>query len=449
MFTSLPSAPALLWVGDTWLGVSGGWISPRMIPADNAVEVCTQTFPADAAQRVELHWRTPSDGDGGVIPMRHELDGAGPFRDNRQWVATLPADRVRAGDAVVYWIRAEGAGGEVLWDSAGGANHAFTPQRFTVAWVGGFGQWRPTSGSYSPGGLLNDDGTTAIGCENHGASLSSYVERAVRVYAPGLTDHAYASDEQRRAAARILRGELCTDASPEGWIAVPLAFRAQVGHDFVYSYLSYNQMCSSGSDLAKGLADGRYGYKLRFSTDAGATWVERGYGADGAEPIPLQFAVSCSYFNDPYDCHPPSSSYYSFTWTGGSTPAGGWPPAWVMRFSGVRPGGTAADWRVLTNKTASALALTRLALTGPDAALFTLALADPVSGAPIAAGSRITLAPHEGVRLDVTFAPQAASGTLPFMAAVSAWREEIPAGAGGPAVAALVDSLVYLRAHVP
>lgn len=290
--------PAIQWVGDTHLRVGGVTIDAASAPAGNALEVYTQTFPV-GEMKVSLFYST--GGAATEVPMALERDGAGPNLNNSQWRATIPAASVRAGQRLQYWVRAADLRGKVLWDSKGGANYSVVPRAYPIGWAGGFGQYRPTDRSYREGALFQADGSTSIGCWNHGASASSYVVRAVRVYVPGITDQ----PDVPAGATSILRAELYTDLQEGGraWHAVPAQFARKLGNDFVYTFLAYGDLCGGGVEAAGArIADGSYGFKLRFSTDAGATWYWR--GLDGGANVPLLFRARCGYFGDPRDCLP-------------------------------------------------------------------------------------------------------------------------------------------------
>ncbi len=303
---AVQSAPALAWLGDTHVRVAGQYIPSELVPADQPVGIYTQTYPMGAASQVELFVRLPGQADAQKFLMTIDMDFAGPQGSNSQWLATVPAELLPGGQQIDYWIRAEGENGEVIWDSRDGRNHQLNPQSYSVVWAGGFGAYRPASDGYQQGALFNADDSTSIGCWNHGASLSSYRERAVRVYVPGLTDRAYSDSEILKGAAAIIRVEAFANLGDAGeWIAIPARrFAKQIGNDFVYGFFPFIQFCNGGGFSS--VADGSYQFKLRFSTDNGKTWFWRGSnnGPLGGENLTLNFAQRCSYFNDPTDCLP-------------------------------------------------------------------------------------------------------------------------------------------------
>jgi len=296
------SAPQpLQWVGNSHLRLSGTAIPATLAPAGQPLQIYVETYPMGAAAKVELFWADASYGKTSSAVMKLDSDFTGAYGANSMWAATIPASDVKAGAALHYWVRAVDHSNATLWDSAGGSNYTLTPRAFPVGWAGGFGAYRPVSREYLEGKLWSADGSTATGCDNGGASMSSYLARAVRVYVPGLTDRAYASDDDRKAAASILRAEVWTDAA-SGWGSRPASFSAQVGNDFVYTFLTFNDLCAGGGpNWGARISDGTYGLKLRFSTDGGQTWFWRGSdnGPVGGANLKLLFGGACGYFNGP------------------------------------------------------------------------------------------------------------------------------------------------------
>jgi len=294
--------PGIEWVGDAHLRINGETITAASAPAGQPLQVYAQTFPA-GPMHMSLF---VSDSNGTTeVPMALERDGAGSNGNNSQWRGTIPAERMRAGQRLQYWIRATDLNGKEAWDSNNGANYRVTPRAYPVMWAGGFGQYRPTDRSYREGSLFLADGSTSFGCFNHGASASSYVVRAVRVYVPGITDRA----DVPPGASSILRAELYTDLREggRGWHAVPATFARKLNNDFIYTFMSYGELCGGGVEAAGSrIADGSYGFKMRFSTDNGATWFWRGTdnGPNGGNDLGISFRARCGYFGDPLDCLP-------------------------------------------------------------------------------------------------------------------------------------------------
>ena len=301
--------PALAWVGDTHLRVQERYIAPEMAPANQPLQVYTQTYPMGAAKRVALFVLPAGSTTPTELTMSANMDQAGPNNANSQWATEIPAALLKAETEVRYWVRAEDFEGRVLWDSRAGQNYSLRPRAYALGWAGGLGSYRPVSSAYSAGYLFDQDGATAIGCWNHGVSASSYVERAVRVYVPGLSDRSYANDELRKAAASFIRAEIFTNLrhssqNPAGdWQGVAAQFARQQGNDFVYRFLPFSFMCTGGGPA---ISDGDYRYKLRFSTDGGQSWSWLGseFGRSGGENLSLRFRGKCSYFNDADDCLP-------------------------------------------------------------------------------------------------------------------------------------------------
>lgn len=296
--------PSIHWVGDTHVRIAGEVIHPDLAPAGQDLQIYTQTHPA-GPMNVELFVSDANYQRIETISMTLERDGAGPNRNNTQWTATIPADRMRSGEVVRYWIRARDARGGERWDSRDGANYQLNPRSYPIVWAGGFGRYRPTTRMYDEGGLFQTDGSTAFGCNNHGASASSYVVRAVRVYVPGLTDQ----PEVPQGATAILRAELYTELTENngGWRGYPATFARKVGNDFIYTFLGYSEICGGGFVAAEQrYANRNYGFKMRFSTDGGRNWFWRGAenGPWGGADLFIRFQARCDYFGNPNDCIP-------------------------------------------------------------------------------------------------------------------------------------------------
>jgi hypothetical protein len=319
-------------------------------------------------------------------------------------------------------VSATDSQGKTLYDSRDGANFEVTPRAFPAPTVVAYGSWRPTSRSFTEGGLFLRGGATAIGCQNNGASLSSYVERAVGVHVTGLTDRAYPDDASRQAAAKILRAEVQLDANMPGATSA-LQFQAQRGSEFVYSFFSFNRLCSLGADGAGVLADGRYTWRLRFSLDGGRTFSQVG-------DWPLQFGRWCSYFGDAFGCHPPSNTYYSFDYAPGS----------VVRIDAPRGMATTVTATV-TNKLQTAINFNQLSLVGTDSSLFTYRVMD-AQGRVIDPARPFSMKPGEPLRFEFTLTAVESSGPLPWSAELKWLR--VPQGGS-----LSVETLFYLRGVVP
>lgn len=296
--------PQLQWVGDTHVRIGTEVIHPDLAPSGNELQIYTQTYPA-GPMAVELWYANANYSNVQSVLMQLERDGAGQYGNNSQWRATIPADRLIAGQILHYWIRAADGRGNVLWDSRNGSNYQLNPRPYSVVWAGGFGSYRPTDDSYREGFFFQADGSTSMGCWNHGASTSSYAVRAVRVYIPGLTDQV----DVPAGALAILRAELYTNLTENngGWRGAPATFAKKQGNDFIYTFLAYSEICGGGVEpAAMRYPDGTYAMKMRFSTDGGRNWFWRGLdnGPVGGGDIPVSFRARCDYFGNPADCLP-------------------------------------------------------------------------------------------------------------------------------------------------
>jgi len=413
----------LSWLGDTYLGLEGSYLPADLVPAGRAVQVFAQTYPMGAAAKVELFWADASFSSIQSATMRLDMDFAGGYGANSQWITELPAEALRVGETVHYWLKATDHGGAELWDSRNGQNYQVQPRRFDVVWAGGLGSYRPTSGDYVVGSLFMDAGSTAPGGWNHGASMSSYRVRAVRVYVPGLTDRSFGTDAEVKTAAALLTVQAWTNASGS-WGAMPAQFQKKVGNDFLFGFFSFNDFCSGGGG-SNGFADGNYEYKVRFSTDGGASWTWLGR-ADGSS-FHLQFGVRCRYFTEPFDCIPTETTLTrSFE--------GGFGTANLVKLE-TSAGVAVTDARVLTNGTGYQAQLSNIRVAGSDAALFSLSAFD-AEGEPLSLAGTLALEPGQQVRFEITYLSPTVSGVLPHAAAL-VWDESTygpPGPTGGIAL---------------
>lgn len=408
------SDTALVWLGDTHLRVGEVWLPPTLAPAaGRELPVYTQTYPSGAADAVELFWADASYADVRSTRMELDTDGAGIFGMNSQWRATIPADAVVADQDLVFWIRAEDRQGNVLWDSRNGANHRVRPQRYDAAWIGGLGSFRPINGDYVVGGLFFDDDSTSTGCWNHGVSASSYRSRAARVWIPGLSDRDL-DEHERAAAAAMVRFEVFTDASADGIRSIPARLVRRDGNDFLYQFqfVSFNPGCILGLDA------GTYHYKLRASTDDGASWFWRGNPVDGDYML-VQYAERCSYFNNPFDCIP-TETELTRGLDGGA----------VQAFHEVAIGASSTFTKSLRIDTRP-VTVGNIALTGPDADQYRIAVFDVGRDEYVDAEGPFDLDVGDELRLILVYAPTAASPgvALPHVATVE-WDERSPGAPG-------------------
>lgn len=131
----------LLWVGDTHLRYDGYWIPSEHVMSNRDLEVYTQTYPRGAVDEVRLYWRVASEGVVGDVAMDLDVDHVGPYQQNVQWKARIPGDVLRAESVVQYWIRAQGKGADVLWDSRGGDNYDVVPKAEVTLLPGPESRW--------------------------------------------------------------------------------------------------------------------------------------------------------------------------------------------------------------------------------------------------------------------------------------------------------------------
>jgi len=415
------SGTALSWLGDTHLRVANVWLPPSVAPAAGRdLTVYTQTYPIGAAATVELYWANADYSAVEHVAMVPDADGVGTYGNNSQWQGAIPAAAMTGGAQVHYWIRAADTLGNVLYDSRSGADYEVTARRYQVGWIGGLGSYRPINGDYTVGALFNADESTSTGCWNHGVSASSYRARAARVWIPGLTDREW-NDQERAAVTAMIRFEVFTDARTEGWSAIPAQFVRREGNDFLYQFrfVSFNPGCVLGLD------DGTYEFKLRASTDDGASWLWR--GDDAGRNLRVQYAASCSYFNDPFDCIPTGTMLIHTV------------AVVVQAYRDTPIGATSTFTRELTG-TDPPITVANIALSGPDADQFSLQVVDVGTGDYVDPAGPFVLGDGDQLRLVLVHAPTVASpGVLPQQASIT-WTETDVTGQSRAATG------IYLRA---
>ena len=246
----------------------------------------------------------------GVFSITHAHDGG--YKGSYQMVPP-PAVIVPAGKNLVFKLRLDkfaglcGSDNDTRWveDTLTKTYFVETVQTYAIGWVGGLGSFSLSSDNYRENDLFNSDGSTTLGCNNEGISLSSYSVRAIRIWVPGLTSASYRNRDEFNFAAGKIRAEVYTNLSGT-WQAMPAQLAAVRGNDFIYTFFSYNDLCTGGGPRSGArFEDGTYEYKIRFSIDEGQTWywygTEPGVG-EGGEALKVTFGSSCSYFNRGEEC---------------------------------------------------------------------------------------------------------------------------------------------------
>jgi|GEM_PF-3572209 len=432
-------AATFLWVGDTELRIGDTAIPFDMAPAGRDLSIVTHTYPPGAAATVDVFWADPTFESIESVAMQIDAEGAGPFGNNTRWRATVPAASLEGAGDRQLWVRAVTTDGAEAWDSQDGANYSLRPQSYSVGWIGGFGSYRFVNRQYSRADTdFGPDFAMSTGCQNSGASGSSYFERAFLVWAPGLTDRTFSSDSERDAAAAILDVELFTDARANGWTGVPARFVRQQGNDFLYTF----QLVSfrPNSNCIEDVADGRYGFKLRASVDGGASWFWRGTdnGPLGGFDLPVNYGRECSYFGDPMQCRPTGDSPTTRQIRQSGLGA-------VIDFGPVAAGGS-STFSVAIGGFEPAYELSNLRLEG-DADQFRVELYDIAEGRYLEPGESFVLDELRRVNVIVVYAPtRSAPVALPHVATV-VW-DETALRAGPPASPREIRGL-YLRGQAP
>ena len=251
------------------------------------------------------HWRFLPGGQSAEVPLF-------PVYSMNDVPTHVPVIQVPTdASALEVWFKGDDGQGCVTWDSQSGANYRFgvapLVQDLAIGWTGGHDFVTFTRSAFHYG----DVPVAWYFDDWQGQPRNGWIE--VRVWAPGLTDRAYGDAEALRAAAGLLRAEAVTEAIPgelsDGWGAWPLTFERQQGNDFVYAFRFSVLRWGLGRPA---LADGLYGYRLRFSADDGASWVED----DHDRAFVVAPRLDCSLF--PVGARPPECpAVYAIGWAGG------------------------------------------------------------------------------------------------------------------------------------
>jgi hypothetical protein len=407
--------PDLVWLGGTQLAYQAPTDVPvptSFVVANQPLTVLTDAYPEHAAAIVTLFWANADYSAVGSAAMALASEGAGDYGDNDRFRGTIPGVALQSGLVTHFWVRADGANGQTLYDSRGGANYDLVPRGLSVGWAGNLGAYDAQGGFefYRVGNLFNSDLSTATGCFWEGAD--DYQVQALEVYVPGLTDQGYSGD-LANVAASLLSAEVWTNLRKDGWGGVPTTCQAGIGNNYVCQ-LPIATFPEGGGCLDDGpVPPGNYQYKARFSVDGGSTWywVGSSDGAGGGTNLQVQYDPGCLYSaNDPFTCL--GSPLFE---------AGG-----VLRLSAAA-GENAQGNAVLTN-TSAPLTLQNLRLVGADTSKFALLVTD-AAGNPVVA-TRVAVAAGATLNFILTYAPTASTaGTLPDMVDV-AWDEAGAADAG-------------------
>ncbi|MBK8011211.1 MAG: hypothetical protein IPK13_07660 [Deltaproteobacteria bacterium] len=292
----------LQWMGDTHLRQYDYYMPSDGVEAGHDLQVYTQLYPMGAARSVTLYWSDSRYSKIESVEMLPDKDFVGSNHSNAQWRGVIPADQVVDGRTIVYWLRAVDHQGASRWESNDRRNFWVTPRHFPVVWTGGFGSYRPSTGGYRERELFDADERTSTGCYAPGAA-GDYLERAVRIYVPGITDRDTSDTGRIEAYAKLIQTEIVTESFP----GVPedtvptLRFVRKLRNDFIYTFLDFESYCNAVVDLPERVV---YPYKLRISTDGGRHWYWRGteMGGSGGDDLIAVYARDCNYANLPEDC---------------------------------------------------------------------------------------------------------------------------------------------------
>jgi hypothetical protein len=279
----IPSPYALSWLGAVTAGQQG---VARAIPgqslfAGHDTSVTVDTYPMLPNTAATLHWT--SDGYATIhdVPMDLAAVNVGAYGNDARWVGTIPTSAMSAGPTVAFWAEASSNGpGGTLWDSRNGQNYvasvAASPQA-TWAQLGAYQFLTSQSGWYYgfASTLADPLSATPGDFQAYAASASP----AVEVYAPGITDAPGGASACAGGFVRVEAWSPFFSGTPGGaWAAYALPFVETSGNNCRFKWLLQNTGFTQpppGVTYPAGNGypvDGAYPYKMRISTDGGATW---------------------------------------------------------------------------------------------------------------------------------------------------------------------------------
>jgi hypothetical protein len=299
------SPGTLSWLGETSAGQDGVLIT---VPGDSLygghdTSVTVETYPMLPETVATLHWT--SDGYTTIqdVPMALSAIDTGTTGNNARWVVTLPTGALATGTTVAYWTDAtsSGAGAGDLWDSNDGANYVAditTAPATTWAELGAY-QYYATESGWQYGyesGLPDPLSATPGDYQAYAACRSP----AVELYVPGVTD---APGGEAACSAGFVLVEawspFFSGQTTGAWESYTLPFIEVDGNNCRFEWiLQYTSFTAPPPGVSYPAGDdypdnGSYPYKLRISTDGGATWQWLGTGGlpDGGDNRTMEWVA--------------------------------------------------------------------------------------------------------------------------------------------------------------
>ena len=279
----IPSPNALSWVGGLTVGQQGvlRTIPGQSLFAGHDASVTLDTYPMLPGTVATLHWTQDNHVTVHDVPMDLAAVNVGAYGDDARWVATLPTGAMSAGPTIALWAEASSNGpGGTRWDSNNGQNYVASvaaPPQASWAQLGAYRYLTSQSGWYYgfASTLADPLSATPGDFQAYAASPSP----AVEVFAQGITDAPRGAAACAGGFVRVEAWSPFFSGTPTGaWAAYALPFVETAGNNCRFKWLLQNtgftQPPPGVSAPATGgyPVDGAYPYKLRISTDGGATW---------------------------------------------------------------------------------------------------------------------------------------------------------------------------------
>ena len=279
----LASPNALSYLGGLAAGQDG---VIRAIPGQTLLgghdtSVTVETYPMLPNSAATLHWTDDNQATIHDVPMALAAVNVGAYANNARWTGAIPTGAMSAGPTVAFWVEATSSGpGGALWDSRNGQNYvASVAAAPTVDWaeLGTYGFFTSMSGwwyGYNAG-LANPLSATPSNYQVYTTAPSPGVE----LHVPGVTDAVGGAAACSAGFIRVEAWSPFFSGTPGGaWKAYALPFAETIGNNCRFKWQIQDishAMTPPGVDYPAGgnyPVDGAYPYKVRISTDGGATW---------------------------------------------------------------------------------------------------------------------------------------------------------------------------------
>ncbi len=260
----------------------------RVLYAPERLQACRQKVNGLRAWNIYASWRFEPGGETDTVALIVDRPQTGSHKVLTPEVV-VPEDAT----SVALWFSNSDSSGCTAWDSDYGSNYTFDVEAEQIeapraGWIGDF-NWVLY---YNEPDHRGDVDPVWYWDHWQGVPVGASVD--LQVWIPGVTDLAYGSTDEARAAAEAhVKAEAVTDAIHNGgtWGSYELSFSHQHGNNFVYQFW-YPEL--RWQIYGYEIPDGLYRWYARFSTDGGGTWVR----SDGERRFAVAAQEDCTLFGD-------------------------------------------------------------------------------------------------------------------------------------------------------